>query len=46
LSPGEEAILETKILVVRGSLDDVFKMAMQQRESLKVEIRRWSLREK
>lgn len=35
LSPGEEAILKTKILVVRGSLDDVFKMAMQQRESLK-----------
>jgi hypothetical protein len=35
LSPGEEAILETKILVVRGSLDDVFKMAMQQRDSLK-----------
>jgi len=35
LSPGEEAILETKLLVVRGSLDDVFKMAMQQRDSLK-----------
>ena len=34
LSPGEEAILETKILVVRSSLDDVFKMAMQQRDSL------------
>lgn len=34
LSPGEEAILETKILVIRGSLDDVFKMAMQQRDSL------------
>ena len=34
LSPGREAILETKILVVRGSLDDVFKMAMQQRDSL------------
>jgi len=34
LSPGEEAILETKILLVRGSLDDVFKMAMQQRDSL------------
>jgi hypothetical protein len=46
LSLGEEAILETKILVVRGSLDDVFKMAMQQRESLKVEVRKWSLREK
>ena len=35
LSPGEEAILETKLLVVRGSLDDVFKMAMRQRDSLK-----------
>ncbi|HEV8285197.1 MAG TPA: hypothetical protein VGQ09_12860 [Chitinophagaceae bacterium] len=35
LAPGEEAILETKILVVRGSLDKVFKMAMQQRNSLK-----------
>lgn len=35
LSPGEEAILETKLLVVRGSLDEVFKMAMQQRYSLK-----------
>ena len=35
LSPGEEAILETKLLIVRGSLDDVFKMAMQQRASLK-----------
>jgi hypothetical protein len=46
LSPGEEAILETKLLVVRSSLDDAFKMAMQQRESLKVEIRRWSLQEK
>ena len=35
LSPGEEAILETKLLVVSGSLDDVFQMAMQQRGSLK-----------
>jgi hypothetical protein len=35
LSPGEEAILETKLLVVRGSLEDVFEMAMQQRDSLK-----------
>lgn len=34
LSPGGEAILETKLLVVRGSLDDVFKMAMQKRDSL------------
>ena len=38
LSPGEEAILETKILVVRGSLDEVFKMAMQQRDSLIVNV--------
>jgi hypothetical protein len=35
LSPGEEVILETKLLVIRGSLDDVFEMAMQQRDSLK-----------
>ena len=35
LSPGQAATLETKLLVVRGSLDDVFKMAMQQRDSLK-----------
>jgi hypothetical protein len=35
LSPGEEATLETKLLVVAGSLDQVFKMAMQQRDSLK-----------
>ena len=35
LSPGQEATLETKVLVVRGSLDDAFKMAMQQRGSLK-----------
>ena len=36
LSPGEEAILETKILVVRGSsVNDVFEMAMKQRDSLK-----------
>jgi hypothetical protein len=34
LSPGEEVILETKILVIRGSLDDVFRMAMRQRDSL------------
>ena len=36
LSPGEEAILETKLLVVRASLDDVFKMAMRQRDSLQI----------
>lgn len=35
LSPGQEAVLETKILIVRGSLGDVFKMAMRQRDSLK-----------
>ena len=35
LAADQEATLETKLLVVRGSLDDVFKMAMQQRDSLK-----------
>ncbi|HEX5171507.1 MAG TPA: hypothetical protein VFW11_20155 [Cyclobacteriaceae bacterium] len=35
LSPGEEVILETKVLVTRSSLDEVFKIAMQQRGSLK-----------
>ncbi|MFL5619272.1 MAG: hypothetical protein ACJ79A_12875, partial [Gemmatimonadaceae bacterium] len=35
LSPGEEVVLNTKILFVRGSLDDVFQMAMRQRDSLK-----------
>jgi hypothetical protein len=35
LSPGEEAILETKILVVKGSVDDAFKMAMKQRDAMK-----------
>jgi hypothetical protein len=34
LSPGEEGTLETKILVVRGSLEDVFETAMRQRDSL------------
>ena len=34
-APGEEVILETKILLVRGSLDDAFAMAMRQRDSLK-----------
>ena len=33
-APGEEVILETKILVVRGSVDDAFAMAMRQRDSL------------
>jgi hypothetical protein len=34
LSPGAEATLETKILVVHGSLEDVFATAMRQRDSL------------
>ena len=34
-SAGEKVILETKLLVVRGSLDDAFRIAMKQRESLK-----------
>ena len=34
LSPGEEVILETKMLIVRSSLDEVFRKAMQQRDSL------------
>jgi hypothetical protein len=49
VSPGEEAILETKILVVRGSsLTDVFEMAMKQRDSLSESgaVRTPSLREK
>jgi hypothetical protein len=36
LAPGEEVVLETKILVVRGSLEDVFRTAMQQRDSLAI----------
>ncbi|PYP80401.1 MAG: hypothetical protein DMD35_04655 [Gemmatimonadetes bacterium] len=34
LSPSGEATLNTKMLVVRGSLDEVFAMAMRQRDSL------------
>jgi hypothetical protein len=34
LSPGGEATLNTKILFVRGSLDDAFALAMRQRDSL------------
>jgi len=34
LPPGGEAALNTKMLFVRGSLDDVFAMAMRQRDSL------------
>jgi hypothetical protein len=33
-APGEETTLDVKILVVRGSLDDAFAMAMRQRDSL------------
>jgi hypothetical protein len=33
-SPGEEVVMNTKILLVRGSLDDVFRMAMRQRDSV------------
>ena len=32
--PGGEATMEIKILLVRGSLDDAFAMAMRQRDSL------------
>lgn len=35
LSPGQRATLELKMLVIRGSLDDALKRAVQQRESLK-----------
>lgn len=41
LSPGEEAILETKLLVVRSSLQAVFEMAMQQRDSLTVKVQKF-----
>jgi hypothetical protein len=34
-SPGEPAILETKVLIVNGSLNEVFTMAMKQREMMK-----------
>jgi hypothetical protein len=35
LAPGQRAILEVKILVYRGSLNDVLQRAIQQRKSLK-----------
>jgi hypothetical protein len=35
ISPGEEVVLEIKILVARASLGDAFAMAMRQRDSLK-----------
>jgi hypothetical protein len=41
LSPGEEVILETKILVVRRSLEEVFEMAMQQRDSLTIKVEKF-----
>ena len=34
-APGGEATLDIKMLVVRGSLDDAYAMAMRQRDSLK-----------
>ena len=34
-APSEEVILETKILVARGSLDDAFATAMRQRDLLR-----------
>ena len=34
-APGEEVTMETRMLVVRGSLDDAFQMAMRQRDSMK-----------
>ena len=35
LSPGQEAVLEMKILILRGSLDDVLQRMVRQRSSLK-----------
>ena len=35
LSPGQRAIIELKLLVIRGSLDDALERAIRQRESLK-----------
>jgi hypothetical protein len=34
LAPGQRATLEVKILIVRGSLDDAHRRAIQQRGSL------------
>ena|ERR1700738_29647 len=36
LAPGQEAILEVKILILHGPLDDALRRAVQQRNSLKV----------
>jgi hypothetical protein len=35
LPPGQRAIIELKMLVIRGSLDDALERAIRQRESLK-----------
>jgi hypothetical protein len=35
LAPGQRAIIELKLLVIRGSLDDALERATRQRESLK-----------
>jgi hypothetical protein len=35
LAPGQQAILEVKILILHGSLDDALQRAVQQRNSLK-----------
>jgi hypothetical protein len=34
LSPGQRAVIELKLLVIRGSLDDALERAIRQRESL------------
>jgi hypothetical protein len=34
VGPGAVVTLDTKILFVRGSLDDAFALAMRQRDSL------------
>src|SRR5262249_14306620 len=35
LRPGHQAVLEVKILILRGSLDEALRRAINQRESLK-----------
>jgi hypothetical protein len=35
LAPGQRSVLEVKILILRGSLDEVLKRAIRQRKSLK-----------
>lgn len=41
VSPGDEAILETKILILRGSIEEAFKVAMQQRDSLQLKVQKF-----